>query len=461
MCTHKYYVRNKYTHERVLVNCGHCPACLQAKADKMKNRISLQAVQDVRNGKLQLFVTLGYKHGTCPYVFASDIAASDVGVPSELSVYRDTKYSRSFGSCFLVRQQEKLKKSRIIVNNFGKLHYDYINSFHLCEQAGSGKIGVVYYNDVQNFQKRFLSFMRRHSDCPKSAVKFFCASELGPTTFRPHFHLLVTVPQELYQVAVRAVCSAWPYANWNTKRREKCIQVARDAASYVASYVNSPSNLPLFLETVSPTSHSHSKFYGYDSQYFAFPKILEMLDKKSFRLPIFFDKSRNSMSNKLIPTYVLGRYFPLFKGISRLSDYEIRDVLQCPKRLLRYAEKCEYSQDDINNISANLRRALARTALDVTTWSVMWFDAWRVYKQNILSDWYNEQVLNPIPTNYYDNLNQLERSSARMSAYGLSNEMVVPPNLQSSNVSYSNYLTRKYRKKQKQRKANSVLYNDD
>ena len=41
MCTHRRYITNPYArNKRVLVDCGHCPSCLQKKADAKAKLIS-------------------------------------------------------------------------------------------------------------------------------------------------------------------------------------------------------------------------------------------------------------------------------------------------------------------------------------------------------------------------------------------------------------------------------------
>ena len=43
MCLHPKYIMNPYTHERMLVGCGKCSACVARKATRYVHQIELES----------------------------------------------------------------------------------------------------------------------------------------------------------------------------------------------------------------------------------------------------------------------------------------------------------------------------------------------------------------------------------------------------------------------------------
>ena len=85
MCTNGKWVINKYNGQKIYASCGHCEACLQAKANR-KTRLIKQ--HSVLNADLVcLFITLTYHNSFIPYVCISDLHK----YPLEISVYRDAQ----------------------------------------------------------------------------------------------------------------------------------------------------------------------------------------------------------------------------------------------------------------------------------------------------------------------------------------------------------------------------------
>ena len=91
MCTHRHYVRNKYTGKNVLVKCGHCKACLQEIANKRASRIRATG----QSGFVPLMVLLTYDNNCVPYCLAKDLKAYFNDTSEELKefqtlpIYRD------------------------------------------------------------------------------------------------------------------------------------------------------------------------------------------------------------------------------------------------------------------------------------------------------------------------------------------------------------------------------------
>lgn len=467
MCTNTRYIRNQYTGKIVLVNCGHCKSCRQQKAARLTRRIRFQHVEDSKHGKIQLFLTLTYAKDWIPYVMASDIVIHENSRHdfAEIPIYRDSSIKRGFGSSFPVRGQVLLERKQVQVYGFN-LDYEQVNKIHLNQKNGNGKISIIYYKDLQDFQKRLKINCDRYLGIKGESLRFFNTSEYGETTFRSHFHVLVTIPADKLEGFRRMVRKSWIYGYFPSSHSRD--SVARDCSRYVASYVNQPSDLPAWLQALFPAKHSFTHYYGFDSQYFSFEKVREMVQRGDLHLPIFFDKSREQYSLSLLLPSVLSRYFPLFKGLSRLYSSEISELLRCPSNIGLYSQRCEYNLDDCRMIDSTIRRCRARCGMASLSkgvqYAALWQKAWSVYKQNVLSDWYRQQqeqhLSNEPPTEYYDNLTSIDSHSFR-ELYGLSvYDERLNPNKQHWRTELTDYYTEKYDKLRKEKKVNYHLYGE-
>ena len=86
MCINKKRFYNKWLHSWQWVDCGHCSACLQKKANKRTMRIK----SAIYPGYVTLFVTLTYRNINIPYIRKDEIKEN---VPY-INVYRDCSVRR-------------------------------------------------------------------------------------------------------------------------------------------------------------------------------------------------------------------------------------------------------------------------------------------------------------------------------------------------------------------------------
>lgn len=323
MCTHSRYIFNPYSRRKVLVKCGKCEACLQEKACARANRIR----NNVTSGTIALFITLTYTNDYIPYVLRSDLQSDALDIP----VYRRAScrftYSRSHGYRFKkyagISCVDKVfvpHELRCDSSVKGLIHLRGLSSEH---------IGVCFYNDFQNFIKRLRQILQRNYNYEKTFSYFSC-SEYGAHTFRPHFHALLFIRKDDEKVFRDAIAQAWPYADYD--RTQKFVEIARDAASYVSSYVNSHIGLDsiMSLSDFSP-QHSYSKHFGVVLDCFNLDKILQKIDRGDLHYYSArkFD-GETSVASLPIPTYVLNRWFPKFKGFGRIPLDALQRILLDP-----------------------------------------------------------------------------------------------------------------------------------
>lgn len=330
MCLYQRYIKNPYTGKDVYVKCGHCNACLQEKAARRTSRIR----NNVSTGQTALFVTLTYANMFVPYVLRSELKSFEFSVP----VYRDATIRRNrVGSDYTFFQTIKRKTTQIA-------NIDYDNSINFLQadetvpevdrlphlkHYSKDKIGVILYSDLQRFYKRLRVILQRKYQVTSSFSYFGCA-EYGPSTKRPHFHVLIFVPTAKTQLFCSAISEAWQFDSLARKR--KGIQIARNASSYVSAYVNSNSRLSKFYTQNSiKQRHSYSQGFGMSNPYFSFENVVSASEKSDFS----YSKTiiRNSVPTVIsctIPKYVIDKYFPRFLGYTSMPTDTLLQLLQCP-----------------------------------------------------------------------------------------------------------------------------------
>lgn len=419
MCTHQRLIKNKYTGSTFLVKCGKCKSCLQEKAYMRAFRIKCEVDSDY----LCLFVTLTYDRSSCPFVLKSDIEARKDILP----VYREYK-TRRVRRVLCDGSEVYLDKRYMIPTKLTDIYFPNYDSFDYMKKIRSlayrnDHIGVCLFSDVQLFKKRLNINLRRKYNYEKD-YKVFATTEYGETTGRPHAHLLFFVRKDDEALFRTSISEAWPFAD--KRRTKKYIQVARDAANYVASYVNSGANLHGFLSSNFKTKHSYSKNFGMADKCFTLDSVLHKIDERNLGYTrAIGQKGKEQYIDFLIPKYVVNRYFPVFKGYSRFTDSEVLDVLRSfiksrdsgtrtPLINLDKLLSIDYSKDDIKKISVRLTNAykyylsiksLADSESAVEDYIYYFYNCWKVYKNTGLKFWYeNREDISPLYM--FDNINE-------------------------------------------------------
>ena len=409
MCTHQRFVFNRYTKTSFFAKCGKCKACLQEKAYKRSYRIKMENSPD----KICLFITLTYDRGSCPFVYQSDIDARKDVLPvyREFSTRRVKKVLRSGQIAYLDRRIF----DRPLLNEIYAPDYEsfrnHPNIKHLAYRPDH--LGICYYPDIQLFKKRLNINLKRKYNY-YGEYKCFSCSEYGSRSGRPHFHMLMFIRPNDETLFRAAILEAWPFAS--KRRTAKYIEIARDAANYVASYVNCGENLHRFLSSNFKTKHSYSKDFGMADKLFSMDSILSKIDKRDLSyLRAIGQKGKEEYIDFPIPKYVINRYFPLFKGYSRFTDFEILDVLRSfiqsgtkqavtPLISLDKLLSIDYNKDDLHKISVRVTNAYEKylsfknmiPSESAKEDYIMYFiDCWKVYRSTKLRLWYEDNSIDP------------------------------------------------------------------
>lgn len=449
MCTQTRLIKNKYTGRTLRVSCGKCPACLQQKANARTSRIRNHSVA----GEVALFVTLTYAPKFLPYIRLDELTTQGF-----VNIYRNASH-RYYGD------EEKVKDEIDIIDSFYLSDLDNF-TFHGLKSArglSKGCVSVIYYKDLQDFVKRLRINLKRKFNYDNKITLFACA-EYGPLTQRAHFHLLIFAPSDAYETLRDAIVKSWSYAD--RLRTSQYIEIAKDAASYVASYVNSPYTAGSLLSSSAfRQKHSCSKDFGVRLEYFSLAKILQAIERRDLRYNV--PSSRNgvpSVDSVLIPKYVINRYFPKFKGYSILTDNEIRELCLQPAKLrfvFESKQDCniKWTEDDVYKYSVRINHVFERFQSELG-WTDDDFyylyprlltDVWNLYFSNSLQDSFRLYELDPY--NFYENINELAFGVRAPTLNIDLSRVQTDPNKRVDVVNTTYRLTDLYFKKDKSRKV--------
>ena len=378
-CQHRSFITNRYTGQRIAVDCGRCDYCIHKRAQKASMRVKTAGSAF----KYSYFVTLTYDNEHVPlmncevlhseYEDALSISGDKVFgyerhsyipvseyQPEDTSLLRHIFFTQVQGT---VPFDRELKEYVPVKDNWF-LSMDAIRSFiqktqsvdnsvyPAAEQYGLGNlIPFLNYVDVQNYIKRLRKHLKT-SLGTYEALHFYAVGEYGPIHFRPHYHILLfTDSKEVSEVLRQCHDKSW-------KLGRSDFQIARGgASSYVASYVNSLSAAPLLYRACrafKPRQRASLGFFekgevfeeGEDVYHAIEQKIDSIINGRIYNFNGISVKSTPPMSyiRTLLPRFSSARYDDAV-AIARI----IRAVADAPKRMARFGI-IDYDSDSILSI---------------------------------------------------------------------------------------------------------------
>lgn len=365
-CQNRSFITNRYTGQRIAVDCGQCDYCIHKRAKKASLRVKTAGSAF----KYSYFVTLTYDNEHVPlmncevlhseYEDALSVSGDKVFGYERHSYIPVSEYQPEDSSrlrhIFFTQVQgtvpfDREIKEYVPVRDNWFLSMDAIRSFICKTQAVDNsvypvaeKYGIdnlipfLNYVDVQNYIKR----LRKHLHLTLGTYEtlhFYAVGEYGPVHFRPHYHILLfTNSKEVSEVLRRCHDKSW-------KLGRSDFQVARGgASSYVASYVNSLSSAPLLYRSCrsfKPRQRASLGFFekgevfeeGEDVYYAIEKKIDSVVNGRIYNFNGISVKSTPPMSyiRTLLPRFSSARYDDAV-AIARI----IRAVASAPKRISRF-----------------------------------------------------------------------------------------------------------------------------
>lgn len=368
MCTQQRWIKNKYDGSTHFVKCGHCKACQQEKSIARTSRIRDEFES---GGRRSLFVTLSYRDSFVPYILKDDLRSYRVGRLDYVPVRRDAHVRRTKSGTKFV----KFTPVQVIDEVYSSDMYRYgvyrplegidsewselmaWNNMHRvdgfgCHHFKRDRIAVIRRKDVQDFFKRlraWIGYNYNSSVKYEVSYEYFYATEYGGKYGRPHCHVLLSFPDEqgLDAVFKQAIIASWSYANLAGLPRS--IETPRDPASYLSSYVNCDSYVPAPLRRAAAWSSSHRASHRLGVHH-------QDLDYKAVRAALLSGNRRRTISRTSkgvttvldvpYPSYIVDKYWPKFKGVARLADYEILRLISRPDERDPGSFKGSYTASD-------------------------------------------------------------------------------------------------------------------
>ena len=389
-CRNRSFITNRYTGQRIAVDCGQCDYCIHKRAKKASLRVRTAGSAF----KYSFFVTLTYDNEHVPlmncevlhseYEDALSVSGDKVFGYERHSYIPVSEYqpedSSQLRHIFFTQVQgtvpfDREVKEYVPVKDNWFLSMDAIRSFigktqavdnsayPVAEQYGLGNlIPFLNYVDVQNYIKR----LRKHLSLiigTYETLHFYAAGEYGPVHFRPHYHILLFTNSKEVSEVLRQCHDK----SWNLGRSD--FQVARGgASSYVASYVNSLSSAPLLYRSCrafKPRQRASLGFFekgeayeeGEDVYHAIEQKIDSVVNGRVYNFNGISVKSTPPMSyiRTLLPRFSSARYDDA-TAIARI----IRAVASAPKRMSRFGI-IDYDSDSILSITRSYYTYLALT----------------------------------------------------------------------------------------------------
>lgn len=341
-CQHPRTVVNKYTHEPVVVSCGCCPSCVLRRSAIQTNLLTTYSAQF----RYIYFVTLTYAPCFLPTLEVSVIetCSEDIAdvpcVPDINSLDPDDDNTYLFGFRSVPRSASvKVKNStveRVFKDPEVKFSYpmkpkELLSILDKINHNIPNRIPYVCNRDLDLFLKRLRSYYLDEK------LRYYAVSEYGPTSFRPHWHLLLFSNSERFSETIcENVSKAWSYGRCDASLSRGF------AAPYVASYVNSFVALPDFYtqmpKVVRPKSFHSIGFT--ESNLFPREVRVTEIDKVATKCLDGVSVERNGRFRTIKPTWpYLLRLFPRFSEPIRKFPSRVYQLLfaafTAPRRVVR------------------------------------------------------------------------------------------------------------------------------
>ena len=341
-CQNPRTVINKYTHEPVVVSCGSCPSCILRRSGIQTNLLTTYSAQF----RYVYFVTLTYAPQFLPTLEVSVVETctddiADVSVVPDIndldacdpntylfgfrSVPRSASVRLKSSTVERTFRDPEVKfaypmKSKDLLSILGKINHNVPN-----------RIPYICNRDLDLFLKRLRSYY------PDEKLRYYAVSEYGPTSFRPHWHLLLFSDSDRFsQTVCENVSKAWSYGRCDASLSRGF------AAPYVASYVNSFVALPEFYtqmpKVVRPKSFHSIGFT--ESNLFPRKVRIAEIDNVADKCLDGVRVERNGYFRTIKPTWpYLLRLFSRFSDAIRKSPSSVYQLLSAaftaPERVIR------------------------------------------------------------------------------------------------------------------------------
>lgn len=286
-CLHPQRIYNKYIDDYMIVECGHCHACLTRKA----SRYSLKCQLESQSHKYTMFVTLTYNQLYIPTMRPHCLSTEDYWTELIEECNRLGKGS-ILGHCSLPPE-----KKDILFNK--------CQTFNLFPHLSK--------RDLQLFMKRLRKYISKYSN---EKIRYYAVGEYGPVHFRPHYHLELWFScDRIYKIIQQAIHSCWKYGRISA-------EVSKGSSvHYVAGYINNFVCIPrIFSQGQTKPFNIHSHHLGESVLEKSKEEVYASSAKDFIERSFNFGKGAVSFNLwRSFKTY----YFPKCKGYASCSDEQL------------------------------------------------------------------------------------------------------------------------------------------
>lgn len=293
------------------VPCGKCDYCRYVKSLGRTDRLT----NELRKHKFCLFVTLTYHDAFLPIVHYNH---------SYHTLYFDSSNIEDSNFCDVVDG---------LCCNYNSTDIAELNLINKLTSVYGG-VPVLNISDVQKFIKRLRIAVFRNKNLANKnkeiyekefkIVHAYCG-EYGPSTYRPHYHLLFMFDNaQLAKALPQMLSSLWEIGIVS----QRWISPDREDGHYIASYANAVARLPKIYQQkmVAPfyrTSRTGS---------FGFAKVSKEEVKRVYREESCTINIQDVLTNEFksfpLPFYLKNKLYPKFSGFDALDVYGIVRLLR-------------------------------------------------------------------------------------------------------------------------------------
>lgn len=289
-CQNPRLITNPATGENVRVRCGHCSACLNAKAKNWVNRL----IEESRHHRYAFMVNLTYDDAHLPKMRLDDAG-------NLRYINRD--------SDIVIPYQDIDKLIDASDNPANEREYLLARSSH--------HLGVpaLCTKDLQLFNKRLNKYLCYHVTNQFGNFRYFIAFEYGPATYRPHYHCVYFFDRP----EIAANFDKIIHKTWSNGDTSVDNIFSNGGFSYVAQYVNMSCHLPaIYAHKDLKQRHIFSKSPSIGSPLLLDEEIRDVYDRKPIKRTVFDSLSAKYSVVPVNDTFKT-RFFPKCEGYSRRS----------------------------------------------------------------------------------------------------------------------------------------------
>lgn len=315
-------VINQYTGAVLYAPCRDCDFCRNRRSYELSDRIEREFLNAGATADV-LFVTLDYNNEGIPvYAYNEDTGYWLSNREDYTSCYDDdgvlsVELACSAGLRYLPIKDSELGEYYYPVKYgnklaFGHLCYpDVLKWMHAVRDKFAYDFGEVKVRGKLVPRSEEVKELFGELSYEEVKFRYFLCGEYGPTSFRPHYHLLLWFGRRYTDEQYRYLCKVLS-SNWSFGRTVVKAATSRGVKNYLASYVTSSAGLP------------------------------EVLRAKSLRPFCTFSKA------PIIGAYHLGKdeiFQMLDTGVTKVSEWnseekEFTDVLPASSLYVRYFPRC-------------------------------------------------------------------------------------------------------------------------